>query len=85
MWCERGGERTGLQDSYTVVLEHVQKCCLSGIVKTEEEQLCVLVGKAKGGEKVVDWVGISASCAMRRCCGALRATWRLGIHTPMET
>lgn len=50
----RGGERTGLQDRYTVVLQHVQKRCLSGIVKTEEEQLCVLVGKAEGGKKVED-------------------------------
>jgi hypothetical protein len=32
----------------------VQKRCLSGIVKTEEEELCVLVGKAEGGEKVED-------------------------------
>jgi hypothetical protein len=50
----RGGERTGLENGYTVVLQHVQKRCLSGIVKTEEEKLCVLVGKAEGGEKVED-------------------------------
>jgi hypothetical protein len=50
----RGGERTGLENCYTVVLQHVQKRCLSGIVKTEEEKLCVLVGKAEGGEKVED-------------------------------
>lgn len=50
----RGGERTGLEDRYTVVLQHVQERCLSGIVKTEEEQLRVLVGKAEGGKKVED-------------------------------
>jgi hypothetical protein len=50
----RSGERTGLENCYTVVLQHVQKRCLSGIVKTEEEKLCVLVGKAEGGEKVED-------------------------------
>jgi hypothetical protein len=46
--------RSGLEYCYTVVLQHVQKRCLSGIVKTEEEKLCVLVGKAEGGEKVED-------------------------------
>lgn len=50
----RGGERTGLKDRYTVVLQHVQQRRLSGIVKTEEEELCVLVGKAERGEKVED-------------------------------
>lgn len=50
----RGGERTGLEDGYTVVLQHVQQRCLSGIVKTEEEELCVLVGKAERGEEVED-------------------------------
>jgi len=43
-----------LQDSDTIVLEHVQKRGLSGIVKTEEEELCVLVGQAERGQKVED-------------------------------
>lgn len=43
----RGGERTGLQNGYAVVLKHVQKSRLSGIVESEEEQLCVLVGEAE--------------------------------------
>jgi hypothetical protein len=44
-----------LQDGYTVVLEHVQESGLSGIVKAEEQQLCVLVGEAKRGQEIEDW------------------------------
>jgi hypothetical protein len=44
-----------LQDGYTVVLEHVQESGLSGIVKAEEQQLCVLVGEAKRCQEIEDW------------------------------
>lgn len=59
----RGTQHTGLQDRYTVVLEHVQESGLSGIVETEKQQLCVLIGQAERGKKVEDWEGTSASCA----------------------
>lgn len=59
----RSGLLTGLQNCYTVVFKHVQECRLSGIVKTEEQQLCVLVSQAERGEKVEDCVDLSASCA----------------------
>jgi len=52
-----------LQDRYTVVLKHVQKRCLSGIVEAEEQELCVLVGEAERGQEVEDWMARSASCA----------------------
>ena len=61
-----------MQDGYTVVLEHMQEGCLSGIIETEEQQLCVLVGEAERGQKVEDCMRISASCAIdmlrRRPC-----------------
>lgn len=63
----RGGERTRLENGYTVVLEHVQEGCLSSIVKTEEEKLGVLVGETERGQKIEHWVGVLASCAVRRC------------------
>lgn len=62
-----GGVKSGLEHSDTVVLQHVQQGCLSSIVKTEEEELCVLVGEAERGEDIpkpiddphgcVCWVG----------------------------
>jgi len=36
-----------LQDSYTIILEHVQQGRLAGIVEAEEEQLGVLVEQAQ--------------------------------------
>jgi hypothetical protein len=33
----------------------VQESSLSGIVKAEEQQLCVLVGEAKRGQEIEDW------------------------------
>lgn len=35
-------------------LEHVQQGCLAGIVKTEEQELRVLVQETKRGEDIVD-------------------------------
>ena len=43
-----------MENGYTVVLEHVQEGCLAGIVKTEEEKLCMLVGETERGQKVED-------------------------------
>ena len=82
-----------MQDCYTVVLEHVQESGLSGIVKAEEQQLCVLVGEAKRGQEIEDW----RTCQRRvstmnvyvlRLLLRLRlrspwATWSLGSHTPV--
>lgn len=60
---KRGGQHTGLQDCHAVVLQHVQKGRLSGIVEAEEQKLCVLVGEAERGQEVEDWAATSASCA----------------------
>jgi hypothetical protein len=32
--------QSGLEDSDTVVLEHMQESCLARIIKSEEQQLC---------------------------------------------
>lgn len=37
-------------------LQHVQQGRLSGVVETEEQQLCVLVEQAEGGENIVDCI-----------------------------
>lgn len=77
----KSGERTWLEDSYTVVLEHVQERGLSGIIEAKEEELCVLVGKTERGQKVEDCVGVSALGASWKCCDAhgLRGGWEY-IH-----
>ncbi len=80
---ERGGQRTGLQDCYTVVLEHVQKRCFSGIVKAEKKKLCVLVGEAERGQKVEDCVVTSALCraeVVRRSW----STWSKEIYIHLQ-
>lgn len=48
----RGRVQGGLEGREAVVLEHVQEGRLSGIVESEEEDLCVLVDEAKAGEDV---------------------------------
>jgi hypothetical protein len=37
----------------------VQERGLAGVVQAQEEQLCVFVEEAEGGENVVDWEGVS--------------------------
>ncbi len=46
--------KRGLHDGHTVVLQHVEKSRLSGIVETEEEELGVLVKQTKRREDVVN-------------------------------
>lgn len=44
-----------LQDSDTIIFEHVQQRRLAGIVEAKEEQLGVLVEQAQRGENVPDY------------------------------
>jgi len=48
----RGRVEGGVQDGDSVVLEHVKKRGLSGIVETKEQQFGVLVHQAKVGENI---------------------------------
>ena len=50
-----------LQNGYAVVLEHVQKGGLSGIIETEKEEFGVLVRKAEVGEDFPNYA-VLASC-----------------------
>lgn len=76
-----------MQDCYTVVLEHVQESGLSGIVKAEEQQLCVLVGEAKRGQEIEDWRTYQRRVSTINSIAATEpvawATWSLGSHTPV--
>lgn len=50
----RSRVKSRLQDSNSVVLQHVKQRGLSGIVETQEEQLGVLVEQAQGGQHIVE-------------------------------
>ena len=43
-----------IQNCDSVVLEHVQESCLSGVVEAEEEEFGVLVQQAEGSEDIED-------------------------------
>lgn len=53
--CTRWWERTGLQDSDTVVLEHMQQRRLAGIIEAKKQQLRMLVQQPEGGEHIEDY------------------------------
>lgn len=44
--------KSRLEDGHSVVLQHMEEGCLSGIVKTKEEELCVLVEETQRGKSV---------------------------------
>ena len=46
MACVLTGVKSRLKGSKTIVLQHVKKGGLSGVIEAEEENLCVLVEQA---------------------------------------
>lgn len=49
---------SGLESSESVVLQHMKKGGFTGVIKTKEKQLGVLVPKTKRGQNIVNYFNL---------------------------
>lgn len=55
-----------LEVCYSIVLQHVQEGCLSGIVKTREDSLAYLFKRPRGGEDSPDCTISTVSASVKK-------------------